>query len=244
MRILAAEDTPSLRALLQLCLERAGHQVDLAENGSEALSRFVAGGYELVILDIQMPVMDGLEAARLMRGHERDNGREPTPILALSANTESADLRRCLESGFTSTVRKPFGREDLLAAVAKHGKQAPPRPEAAAQTEPAPPAAPVAPKRILVEADPDFADLIAPFLVNCRDEAESMRRAAARGDFAAIAAASHKIIGAGASYGFQPLSEESRAIEAAARAGDAAAVAVHLDAMDSYLARVKVVYND
>ena len=250
MRILAAEDTPSLRALLQLCLERAGHQVELAENGRDALDLFVAGSFDVVILDIQMPVMDGLEAAGRMRVFERENGRVPTPLLALTANTEGADLRRCLEAGCTSTVRKPFGREDLLSAVAKYGRQGtnatPAVADAAAPSAPSTPAPDSAEpiKRIAVEADPDFADLIAPFLVNCRDEAEAMRRALGRGDFDAIAAASHKIIGAGASYGFQPLSDECRAIESAARAGDAATAVRHLDALDSYLARVKVVFHD
>jgi CheY-like chemotaxis protein len=228
VKILAAEDTPSLRALLQLCLERAGHQVDIAENGKEALDRFAAGAYDAVILDLQMPVMDGLEAVRAIRALERERGAAPGPILALSANTEGADFMRCLEAGFTAAVRKPFGREELLSAVAKHAK---------------PDARPAPAGPIVVEADPDFAALIPPFLVFCRDEAEAMRRSLEAGDFAPAVAASHKIVGAGASYGFAPLSDECRALEAAAKNGDAAGALARLDAVDAYLAAVKVVYR-
>jgi CheY-like chemotaxis protein len=222
VNILVAEDTPSLRALIQLCLERAGHKVDLTANGQEALDLFIAGSYETAILDIQMPVMNGLEAVKLMRDWEKKQDRSPIPILALTANTERADLRKCIESGFTATVRKPFGREDILAAVA--------------------PAAPQ--DRITVQADPEFADLIPLFLDNCRSHVLQMKKSLASGDFPSIAAVSHQIIGAGASYGFKPLSEESRLIEAAAKNGDGADAREHLEALSTYLKRLNVVYPD
>lgn len=222
MNILVAEDTPSLRALIQLCLDRAGHKVDLAENGQEALDRFVAGTYETVILDIQMPIMNGLEAVGRMREWEKQQNRAPIRILALTANTERADLRKCLEAGFTATVRKPFGREDILAAVA-----------AVASPQ----------EQITVQADPEFADLIPMFLDNCRSHAAQMRKSLDSGDYPAIAAVSHQIIGAGASYGFKPLSEESRFIETAAKKGDGAGVREHLEALSTYLKRLNVVYN-
>lgn len=247
MKILAAEDTPSLRALLQLCLERAGHAVDLAENGREAADLFSPGAYDAVILDIQMPVMDGLEAARAMRAAELAAGVAPAMMIALTANTEGADLRRCLEAGFTTTVRKPFGREDLLSALTAAGGASPRPAQRPAVVAPPPPAVVVPPPppetaRILVEADPLYADLIAPFLVNARDESAAMRAAALAGDFGAVAVASHKLVGSGASYGFAGLSEESRRVAAAAKNGDKAEVLARLDALDSYLSRVKVVY--
>ena len=226
-RILAVEDTPALRALLQLCLTRAGYKVDLAEEGQTAVDMFLAGTYDAVIMDIQMPVMDGLTAVALMRDSEKGRKAAPIPILALTANTEPLDLRKCIEAGFTGTVKKPFGREDLLAALAK---------ELGAR-----PAAPSA-DRILVTADPEFADLIPPFLDNCRREAAAMKKALELQDYAAIAASSHKLTGAGASFGFQPLSDESRLIEAAAKSADAASLRTHLEAISLYLERVSVVY--
>ena len=227
-RILAVEDTPALRALLQLCLMRAGYTVDLAEEGQSAVEMFQARTYDAVIMDIQMPVMDGLAAVARMRKWEDGEKRAPVPILALTANTEPADLRKCLEAGFTQTVHKPFGREELLAAVFKQLN--------AKSTSPA------VGDTILVTADPEFADLIPPFLDNCRRETETMQKALERLDYRAISAASHKLMGAGASFGFKLLSDESRLIEAAARAGDGAGVLAHLEEMRRYLKHVSVVY--
>jgi CheY-like chemotaxis protein/HPt (histidine-containing phosphotransfer) domain-containing protein len=226
-RILAVDDTPALRALLQLCLTRGGYQVDLAEEGMTAVEMFLVGSYAAVVMDIQMPVMDGLAAASRMREEEKSRGRAPVPILALTANSEPSDLRKCLEAGFTGTIRKPFGREELLAVVARELGAAP---------------APAADGRILVTADPEFADLIPTFLDNCRREASLMKLALERGDYPAIAAASHKLTGAGASFGFQPLSDESRRIEAAAKSADHARVGVHLEAIRIYLEKVSVIY--
>lgn len=226
-RVLAVDDTPALRALLQLCLTRAGYRVDLAEEGQAAVEMFRAGSYDAVVMDIQMPVLDGLSAAALMRAEEKERGRAPVPMLALTANAEPADLRRCLEAGFTVALRKPFGREELLAAIARELGAA---------------ASPSGGGRILVTADPEFAELIPAFLANCRREAEAMKEAVARRDFPAIAAASHKLTGAGESYGFKPLSDESRLVEAAARTGDDAAILVHIERMRLYLDQVDVVF--
>lgn len=226
-RILAVDDTPALRALLQLCLTRGGYQVDLAEEGQSAVEMFLAGTYDAVVMDIQMPVMDGLAAVARMREWERGQARAPVPMFALTANTEPEDLRRCIEAGFTGTLRKPFGREELLAVIARGLGE-----------KPAPPSG----DRIVVTADPEFADLIPAFLDNCRREASAMKQALERADFPAIAAASHKLTGAGASFGFRPLSDESRLIEAAAKSSDAAGVRTHLEAIRLYLETVSVVY--
>ncbi len=225
-RILVVEDTPSLRALLQLCLTRVGYQLELAEEGAAAVELFRSRTYDAVVMDIQMPVMDGLSAVALMRECEKERAAAPAPILALTANTEPADLRRCLEAGFTAAIRKPFGREELLSALAKELGAKP---------------APVT-DRILVEADPEFAGLIAPFLDSCRRETGAMREALARRDYPAIVAASHKITGSGATYGFPPLSDASRRIESAAKAADGDGVLAQLEAMNAYLERVSVVY--
>ena len=226
-RILAVEDTPALRALLQLCLTRAGYKVDLAEEGQSAVDMFIAGAYDAVVMDIQMPLMDGLTAVTRMREVERSRNAVPAPILALTANTEPSDLKKCLEAGFTGTVRKPFGREELLSAISKELGA---RPAAAPKD------------RILVTADPEFAELIPPFLESCRRDTAAMKRALELQDYPAIAAASHKLTGAGASFGFQPLSDESRGVEAAAKSADAESLRVHLEAISLYLERVSVVY--
>lgn len=117
-RLLAVEDTPSIRALLELCLIKGGYAVDTAEDGQAAVDLFRSKDYRAVVMDLQMPVMDGLTAVGLMRAHERDTSRPAAPIFALTANCEAADVRRHAAAGFTGTVKKPFGREDLLKTIA------------------------------------------------------------------------------------------------------------------------------
>lgn len=222
-RVLAVEDTPSLRALLEVSLTRVGYQVFLAEDGKAAVDQFTAGPHDAVVMDIQMPVMDGLTAVEQMRLWEKREGRAPVPILALTANTEPADLQRCLDAGFTETLRKPFAREELHAVLARLLGAAP------------------AEVPIVVTPDPDYAELIPRFLFNCRADAATMRTALEHGDFPTIAAISHRLCGAGASFGFDAVSTESRAIENAAKRADASGVAPSLAALDTYLRQVKVV---
>jgi CheY-like chemotaxis protein/HPt (histidine-containing phosphotransfer) domain-containing protein len=227
-RILAVEDTPALRALLQLCLTRAGYLTDMAEEGQSAVDMFITGEYDAVVMDIQMPVMDGLAAVARMREWEAAEKRTPIPILALTANTEPADLRKCLQAGFTVTVRKPFAREDLLAAVARE-----------LDPKPQPPAG----ERILVKIDQEYAELIPQFLENCQNDVAAMRKALEFHDYPAIAAAGHRLTGTGASFGFEPLSDEGRILEVAAKASDDAVLRKSLDAIGAYLASVSVVYS-
>ena len=229
-RVLAADDTAALRALLQLCLMRGGYEVDLAEDGLNAVDRFTTGRYAAVVLDVQMPVMDGVDAARHIRDWEKAQGRAPVPILVLTASIERGDLLRFAEAGINASMLKPFGREELLAALAR---------ELDAATVAAPPAkTPVEGEAL----DPDCADLIPGFLKNCRREAASMRSAIARGDFAVAARSTHKLIGSGATFGFQPLSDLGRLVETAVKRSDAPAALAQLDALDAYLTRASAVY--
>ena len=124
---------------------------------------------------------------------------------------------------------RPIVPHDVLKAVERHLGGGSPAPGEAAP--------------ILVTADPEFAELIPAFLDNCRLEAASIRKALRSRDYGAIVEASHKLTGAGASYGFQPVSDEGRLIEAAAKAADGDKILVHLDEMCGYLARVSVVYR-
>lgn len=221
-RVLAVDDTPSLRALLQLVLTRAGYEAVMAEDGEQAAGLYAGGGFDAVIMDVHMPVLDGLAAAARMRTWERESGRRPAPILALSAGTEAPDERRCLEAGFSAAVRKPFSRETLLAALER---------ELGAN----------GPGIVEVSVDPEIADLAPDFLRSARAGVETMRAALRRGDVAEVAAPAHKLVGAGASYGFSPISEHARRAEAAAKAGDAAGAAAAVEDLAAYLAKVKVV---
>ena len=118
-KILVVDDELSIRRLLRNTLERANYQVVEAVNGREAVEAAAEEDYDLVLMDVQMPEMDGLEATRLIRKHEFGTGRH-TPIAALTAHAMAGDRERCLDAGMDEYVAKPFNPSDLenrLAAL-------------------------------------------------------------------------------------------------------------------------------
>jgi CheY-like chemotaxis protein len=116
-RILVAEDNPTNQKVLLAYLEMAGHDIFLANNGAEAVEAAEAGAYDLVLLDIQMPVMDGLDAARAIRA--QDGPTAHVPILALTASAAEGDRERFLAAGITDYLTKPVTMQALFAAIAR-----------------------------------------------------------------------------------------------------------------------------
>ena len=115
LRILIAEDAPSSRMLLRLMLTRQGHEVHDVDNGKKALDALLANAYDLAILDVQMPVMGGPEAAQGVRS---DRGpAADLPLIALTAQVLDEDVERIRASGFDMVLGKPFMEEDLEAAM-------------------------------------------------------------------------------------------------------------------------------
>ncbi|HYC05117.1 MAG TPA: ATP-binding protein [Azospirillaceae bacterium] len=115
LRLLLAEDVAANRTLVATYLGRAGHEVELAENGAEALERARGGGYDLILMDVQMPVMDGLDAAAAIRMLDGPAGR--VPMLALTAGILPDEIRACQAAGMNGFVAKPIDRHLLLAEV-------------------------------------------------------------------------------------------------------------------------------
>lgn len=118
LRILAADDHEVNRMIVDLYLESAGHHVTLVNDGREAVEAVKTGQFDLVLMDIQMPVMDGLEATRKIRSLPRP--LRDIPIMALTANAMAGDRERYLEEGMNDYVAKPIDHAALLDAIARN----------------------------------------------------------------------------------------------------------------------------
>ena len=116
LRVLLAEDNPVNQVLARRLLESAGHHVVCAGNGRKAVEAYRSDRFDVVLMDVQMPEMDGFEATAEIRREERRTGRR-TPILALTANAMKGDRERCLDGGMDGYLAKPIRPADMFAAL-------------------------------------------------------------------------------------------------------------------------------
>jgi signal transduction histidine kinase/ActR/RegA family two-component response regulator len=116
LHVLVAEDNRVNQKVVTRLLEKQGHRVTLAANGREALEKLLVGGFDGILMDVQMPEMNGLEAAQAIRRAERGSGRH-IPILAMTAHAMKGDRERCLVSGMDGYVSKPIRSQELLDAL-------------------------------------------------------------------------------------------------------------------------------
>ncbi|NLX94654.1 MAG: response regulator [Rhodopirellula sp.] len=116
LRILLAEDSLVNQKLAVAVLEKNGHTVTVANNGREALASLAHDNYDLVLMDVQMPEMDGLEATQAIRAREKQTGRS-LPIIAMTAHALKGDRERCLEAGMNDYVSKPVHAQELFRVI-------------------------------------------------------------------------------------------------------------------------------
>lgn len=117
LRVLAADDNPTNRKVLELMLEAAGVQIVTVENGFEAVEAWRVGGFDAVLMDLRMPVADGIAAIRAIRAEERQRGLPRTPAIVLSANTSTEDRAASAAAGADGHLAKPIRVEALFAAL-------------------------------------------------------------------------------------------------------------------------------
>jgi len=216
LRVLLAEDNLVNQQVATAMLVKRGHQVDVVGNGRAAVDAIGARDYDLVLMDIQMPEMDGFAATTAIRALPR--GRT-LPIIALTAHALSGERERCLERGMTGYLAKPFKAHDLFAAIEG-------RTGATADTAAAP-ASPVdlaAFRGTMREAGAEAAvdGILMTFASTLPQRLEALAEASRGGEAEAIQRAAHAFRSAAATIGAHRLAQLLEAMEASARSGDVA----------------------
>lgn len=123
IRILLAEDSAAIRAFTQTYFKGTPYELDLAENGRIAVEMFQAVRYDLVFMDVEMPVLNGISATREIRQWEQEEELDPVPIIALTSHDQKEKLLETLDAGCTAHLLKPLTKEAMLQAVEEHGSR-------------------------------------------------------------------------------------------------------------------------
>ncbi len=224
LQILLVEDSADNSTIIVAYLENTPYRVDIAETGAIACDMFTAGEYDLVLMDRQMPVMDGLTATRKIRAWEKANGRSPTPIIALTASALKGDREKCLAAGCTAFLTKPIKQEVLLRAIRDRWVVTPRSSNGDGQKQDA-----IAP---LAGA---IASRVPAFLQDRRQDVSTMLSALTDGDFATVKRLGHQMKGAGAGFGFQTITDLGTALEQEAGNADTAASRKWVGVLSTYL---------
>lgn len=230
IRVLLADDSAASGGLLALHLQRAGAAVAAVNDGHELLLALADGidataalhdpvAFDLVLTDVEMPGMDGHAATRLLRSLGCT-----LPVVALTGHTTDEDVARSRRAGCSGHVGKPVDPQLLLgtcAALLRDGVgEAPlaPPPPAGAQTGPGDAPAPL---RSSFADDPDMLELVQAFTATLSERAATMQALYRDGSLEELARMAHQLKGVGSGYGFAPITEAARAVDAQARTGEA-----------------------
>jgi signal transduction histidine kinase/DNA-binding response OmpR family regulator len=209
LRILVADDSEDNRTVIREYLKKLPYVIDYVEDGASALERLQTGRYDLALMDVHMPLMDGYAAVRAFREYERDQNHQALPVLALTADAFKDAVDRSLAAGFTMHLAKPIRKSTLLEAIARHAHARPEAPSVA---------------KLDVVVDDELLAIIPKFLNNIRRNSPLIAAALARADFDTIRSLGHNMKGTGTSFGFPQISDMGDELERAAKQQDADSV--------------------
>jgi two-component system sensor histidine kinase/response regulator len=225
-RILLVEDNPVNQRVAQRLLQKLAAEVTIANNGAEALERVAESTYDAVLMDCQMPVMDGFTAARRMRELERQNGRgRRLPIIALTANVMTEDRESCLAAGMDAHLGKPIEPAQLVDCLSRYLKPGILRPEVDMHA-----------LRELTGGDAEFErELVETFVVSGDQCLAEILAALRVSDLATIGTRAHALKGASANIHALGLAAAASSLESAARANSVGEIDALVQALTAKL---------
>lgn len=234
LTLLLVEDIATNRKIIRHFLQGTGMHIIEAVNGQEALDTYIQNNcmFDVILMDQEMPIMDGLQATTAIRSYEQENGVEPTPIIALSAHAFNQYKDELLNAGCNAFLSKPVKKNDLLTALENEISIISPEPaeeEASA---------------IVVNIDQDLADLIPEFLQELDEEMRNMQQAIIDADYEKLTRLAHGYKGASGNYEVKELFNLYLKLENAAKAQNQAKCQMHFDDAAHFLKKMKINYVD
>jgi signal transduction histidine kinase/DNA-binding response OmpR family regulator len=243
--ILLVDDNNDIRMLVKSYLKDSLCKIDTAENGEIAFDTFKSGTYDLVLMDMQMPVMDGVTAVKEMRKWEEEKQREKTMIIALTGNSSQEDIDRCVSAGYNSHLSKPIKKDQLVTTIHKYAPTVPQnnkgdenKCEEASSINNNDHV-----EKFQARIDQDLKDLV-PGYIDCRrDDVKNLQGALEKGDFETIQSLGHSMKGSGGGYGFQDITDIGRNIESAAKEQNHEEAKDWVNKLSDYIDNVEIVYE-
>ena len=214
LKILIVEDDKFSRAILKEYFNNTPYKVDTAENGQIAVEKSISNKYNIIFMDIQMPVMDGLLATKIIREHENTTNSSPTPIIALTASAFKESVENSTECYFNDYITKPVKRKRLLQAIYEHtGKQ----------------------HKIKYKKDDLYKSFMPELIEDIKNNLNTIYEAMDKKNFPVIAEYAHKIKGSAGFYGLNYVSKLACSIVDMAREKNEEEVEKYIDKVSKHL---------
>ncbi|MFO7602747.1 MAG: ATP-binding protein [Gammaproteobacteria bacterium] len=220
--VLLAEDTKDNQLLVRAFLRNSNITITTVENGQQALDAVVQNNFDLILMDIQMPVMNGLQATRQLRQQGWDG-----PLLALTANVLPEDCQRYRETGFTDVIAKPISRRLFLEKIATYLEPD----DAATETSPI--------YSTLLAEEPDFLPAVEHFVQQSAQECQKLQHALATQDWPALQQQLHRLKGSGGGVGFAEVTRLARECEQYVKDQQYERLAAHIQPLLNVLQRLR-----
>jgi signal transduction histidine kinase/DNA-binding NarL/FixJ family response regulator len=217
LRILLADDSEDNRFLVRGYLKDTGSVIDEVTNGAEVVEKFKNGVYDLILMDAEMPVLDGYSSTRAVRAIEKERGASEIPILALTAHALKEARDRSMEAGCTDHLTKPITKTALLEAIGRYAPELP----------------------SVVEAESWLKPVIPAYLEKRRADVVKLKAALDLGDYDTVRTLGHQMAGSGAGYGFAKITEIGSDLEESALAGDTAQIREGIVQLEQFLSKIR-----
>jgi two-component system, sensor histidine kinase and response regulator len=225
LKLLLAEDQELNAKIIAFFLRQAGHEVTVAGNGRKALEILAAGSFDLVLMDVQMPVLDGMEALRLIRSGQVPGVDPDVPVIALTAHASAGDREQLIQAGMDDYLSKPLDTDKLHEAIVRLAARGPRRGGAGGQAGGAPETeGPIDFSGLVRKFSGDakvVGELLTLYIETADQKSEAIILAAEAGDMAKLAEESHSLGGIAASFGLKAVAEACKRLHRLAQAGDA-----------------------